>query len=91
LYLHIGTAKGDSNSYSTTEYQSKHIHFALLDQLLPGMTYFYICGDEIEKSELSEEFSFKMPNYGQHAGSIALMGDLGQTRRNAFVFEMNVY
>ncbi len=74
----LGTAKGDTNSYKTSDYQSKNIHFTLLDQLLPGNTYFYVCGDDVENVK-SAEFSFRMPDYEHHTGSIAIVGDLGQT------------
>jgi hypothetical protein len=50
-----------------------------VDKLEPGTTYYYVCGDD-QKQIKSKEFSFKMPDYEQHSGSIALIGDLGQTR-----------
>ncbi len=82
---------GDNNKYSgtfnRTFYESKYIHFAVVTDLVPGNVYFYVCGDDVQRVK-SREFSFKMPSYEQHVGSIAIIGDLGQTSMAHSFFQM---
>jgi hypothetical protein len=75
-----GVFSGDNRQYKALFYESNYIHFALVNELVSNVTYYYVCGDDVTQTK-SKEYSFKMPNYESHQGSIALIGDLGQTSK----------